>query len=299
MPRNGSGSYSLPQAAFVAGTTISSASMNSDLSDIATALTGSLPRDGQAGMTGQLKVPDGSSIAPALTFSNESNTGFTRPNTGQIGFDILGVQIAFLSTTGFTTTGLTATSITGPGLVPAGTVVSYAGASAPSGWVLCFGQAISRTTNAPLFAVIGTTYGSGDGSTTFNVPDYRDYILVGKGNMGGSDAGRLTTAFYGSDPTVLGNAGGSQSHALTTAELATHNHGITDPGHLHNTNASQVSAGQWNPGGGASAAAIGATASYVSDTKVTNITINNNGSGTAHAIVQPSVIVNKIIYTGG
>src|SRR6266850_2483656 len=156
MPRNGSGSYSLPQAAFVAGTTISSASMNSDLSDIATALTGSLPRDGQAGMTGQLKIPDGSSIAPALTFSNETNTGFTRPAANQIGVVINGVQIELFSSAGIT------------GSVPAGTVVAFAGAAAqvPTGWLLCFGQAISRAANPALFTAIGIIWGSGDGSTT-------------------------------------------------------------------------------------------------------------------------------------
>jgi len=219
MPRNGSGSYSLPQAAFVAGTTISSAAMNSDLNDIATALTGSLPRDGQAGMTGSLKIPDGSSLAPALSFTNEPNTGFIRIGAGQLGLVLLGTQI-------FT---FTATGATGnfQGGVPVGTIVDFAGATVPTGWILCFGQAISRTAFAALFTALGVLWGSGDGSTTFNVPDCRDYILVGKGNMGGSDAGRLTTAFYGSDPTVLANSGGAQSQNLTLGQLPT---GITASG---------------------------------------------------------------------
>jgi len=187
MPRNGSGSYSLPQAAFVAGTTISSASMNSDLSDIATALTGSLPRDGQAGMTGQLKIPDGSSLAPALSFSNEVNTGLIRSAAGQMGVIIQGVQVVTFNATGG--------AGVFQGAVPAGTIVDFAGATAPTGWLLCFGQAVSRATNAALFTAIGVTWGSGDGFTTFNVPDCRNYILVGKGDMGGSDAGGLTTEF--------------------------------------------------------------------------------------------------------
>ncbi len=83
MPRNGTGTYNLPQAPFVPGTVISSATMNSDLNDIATALTGSLPRDGQAGMSGALKSSDGIAGAPAsrskptLADRNRSRIGRT------------------------------------------------------------------------------------------------------------------------------------------------------------------------------------------------------------------------------
>ena len=62
---------------------------------------------------------------------------------------------------------------------PIGAINAYGGATAPNGWLLCQGQAISRTDYAELFAVIGTAYGSGDGSTTFNVPDFRDKFLEG------------------------------------------------------------------------------------------------------------------------
>jgi microcystin-dependent protein len=90
--------------------------------------------------------------------------------------------------------------------VPTGLVVPYAGASAPAGYLLCFGQAISRTTFAALFAVCSTTYGAGDGSTTFNVPDLRGYVAAGKDDMGGSAAGRL------SGGTTLGAGLGAQTH---------------------------------------------------------------------------------------
>ena len=81
--------------------------------------------------------------------------------------------------------------------MPTGAVLSHAGASAPSGWLLCYGQAVSRTTYAALFAVIGTTYGVGDGSTTFNVPDLRGRAVAGKDDMGGSAAGRLNVTLTG------------------------------------------------------------------------------------------------------
>ena len=90
--------------------------------------------------------------------------------------------------------------------VPLGTVSGFAGSTAPSGWQLCYGQAISRTQYAGLFAVTSTTYGSGDGSTTFNVPDLRGRVVAGLDNMGGTDAGRLSTA------NTLGTTTGTETH---------------------------------------------------------------------------------------
>jgi microcystin-dependent protein len=97
--------------------------------------------------------------------------------------------------------------------------------SVPSqaGWVLCDGAAYSRTNfvYSALFAAIGTSFGPGDGSTTFNVPDSRGRTLVGVGLGPG-----LTNR-------VLGAAGGAESHAIATAEMPNHTHGISDPGHSH------------------------------------------------------------------
>ena len=87
----------------------------------------------------------------------------------------------------------------------AGNVCGHAGASAPAGALLCYGQAVSRTTYAILFAVIGTAFGSGDGVTTFNVPDLRGRVWAGLDNMGGTDAGRLNMA------NTLGTTGGDQN----------------------------------------------------------------------------------------
>lgn len=84
-----------------------------------------------------------------------------------------------------------------PSILPSGILVPYAGSSAPSGWLLCDGSAVSRTTYAALFAAISTTYGVGDGSTTFNVPDLRGRIPAGQDNMGGTAAGRLQVSLSG------------------------------------------------------------------------------------------------------
>lgn len=75
----------------------------------------------------------------------------------------------------------------GSSIVPAGSLLPYAGTSAPSGYLLCDGRAVSRTTYANLFAVIGTAYGNGDGSTTFNLPDLRGRFLRGVSGTSGND----------------------------------------------------------------------------------------------------------------
>jgi microcystin-dependent protein len=168
-------------------------------------------------------------------------------------------------------------------LVPTGTILAYGGSTAPTGFLLCFGQAVSRTTYAALFNVIGTTFGAGDGSTTFNLPDLRGRVAVGKDNMGGTAANRITSAVSGINGTVLGAAGGDQ-------RLHQHNHGVTDPGHLHSFN-SGVGAGIF---GVSLNAAVEGTANTNSAT--TGITINNAGNG-ASQNVQPSIILNAIIKT--
>jgi len=113
-------------------------------------------------------------------------------------------------------------------VIPAGTVMPFAGSSAPSGWVLSYGQELSQTTYAKLYAVLGATYCTADhgGGCTggfFRVPDLRGRVLAGKDNMGGTAASRLTSA--GSiDGTVLGKAGGTQNHSIGSANLPTHTH---------------------------------------------------------------------------
>jgi microcystin-dependent protein len=97
---------------------------------------------------------------------------------------------------------------------PAGAVVAFAGASAPSGWMICNGAAISRTTYATLFTAISTTYGVGDGSTTFNIPDITGRVIAGKE----ASATNLTTPVDGS---VLGDTGGDEA---ATAPLPAHTH---------------------------------------------------------------------------
>jgi microcystin-dependent protein len=75
-----------------------------------------------------------------------------------------------------------------------GVILEYAGSTAPAGFLLCYGQAVDRTVYASLFGIIGTAYGVGDGTTTFNVPDLRGRVCAGKDDMGGTAANRLQVA---------------------------------------------------------------------------------------------------------
>lgn len=165
-----------------------------------------------------------------------------------------------------------------PASVSSGMMMDWAGAEAsvPSGWLICGGQAISRTTFAALFAVIGTTWGAGDGSTTFNVPDMRGRVGVGKDDMNGTAANRVTAAGSGITGTTLGATGGLETHTLTVAEIPSHTHTVPIIG---------------SSGTVTSRAGGGATGT------TTTLTSSSTGSGNAHPIMPPTAIVNKIIKT--
>lgn len=99
--------------------------------------------------------------------------------------------------------------------LPVGAITQFGGETAPTNWLFCNGQAVSRTDFAELFSAIGTTYGDGDGSTTFNVPDFGSRSPMGVGT--GTDG-------TNSETTTLGQEKGEYKHQLTVAELASHSH---------------------------------------------------------------------------
>jgi microcystin-dependent protein len=109
-------------------------------------------------------------------------------------------------------------------VVPVGGVIDYPSATPPnSSYLLANGQAIGRIAYATLFGLIGTAFGTGDGSTTFNIPNYTDRVSITAGNL-----------------YSLGATGGEASHTLLVAEMPAHNHTatsvVTDPGHQHSRN---------------------------------------------------------------
>ena len=178
-------------------------------------------------------------------------------------------------------------NLTGIEGIPTATIVPWSSASVPSGFLECNGAAVSRTTYADLFAIVSTTYGAGDGSTTFNVPDLQDNVAIGK-----SGTKALASTGGANTVTSTGNVGGSTANAtLTTAQLASHSHGIAP---LNN--------------GGSQSGEV--TRPDNSENINSNPNTNNTGSGTGHShnmsatfsgdatsVVQPYLTVIYIIKT--
>ena len=184
--------------------------------------------------------------------------------------------------------------------VPLGGMLEFTGTTAPnSSFVLPFGQAISRTTYATYFAMVGTTYGAGDGSTTFNVIDKRGRVSAGKDDMGGSAASRITTAGSSVDGATLGASGGAQNVVIAQANLP--NVPLTttmiDPGHAHT-----IAQGS-NPTSGSTTINVAAGSNgnlgnnIVANTNTTGITASTSlgGSGVALNKLPPLVITNYIL----
>ena len=168
------------------------------------------------------------------------------------------------------------------GGLPAGSIIQWASSTIPTNWLLADGTAVSRTTYASLFAAIGTQYGTGDGSTTFNLPDLRGRIPVGRN--GGS---------FG----TLAATGGSETNTLTANNLPAHTHSVNDPGHSHYLGA--------RIGGGSSGWGTVVNAGYTggadqpywySGSAGTGITVGNNTTtNSAVNNLQPYLVVNYII----
>jgi microcystin-dependent protein len=153
-------------------------------------------------------------------------------------------------------------SIAGIVTVPTGVISPYAGldSNIPTGYLLCNGQEVSRTTYATLFGVVSTTYGLGNNSTTFNLPDLRGRAPIGAGTGTGLTA------------RALGATVGTETHTLITAEMPVHNHTSLILG----------------SGGGSTGIPVTASAN-------TNTTTGDAGSGQAHPNMQPSLALNFII----
>jgi microcystin-dependent protein len=177
-----------------------------------------------------------------------------------------------------------------PYSIPIAGGIDFWGTTTPnSAFAFPAGQAISRTTYAALFTIMGTTYGVGDGSTTFNLPDKTGRVSA----MKEASATRLTATYFGASGATMGAVGGLESHTLTTAQLASHTHSntLTDPGHSHTINVGSSSGGQGATQG------TPTTPVSANNSATTGITITNAsaGSGNAHNNVQPTIICNYII----
>jgi microcystin-dependent protein len=167
--------------------------------------------------------------------------------------------------------------------LPIGAILMHGSETAPTGWLLCDGSTVSRETYAALFAAISTVWGNGDGSTTFNLPDFRY-----RSPMGVSVNPNLNIA----------EAAGEAAHALTAIENAQHSHAITDPGHFHTTVTTLTGADGTralvSSGGAQAVKASGNTASATTGI----ISTDSAGSSVPHNTVHPVRGVPFMIYTG-
>lgn len=181
---------------------------------------------------------------------------------------------------------LTRTSAGIGGGLPTGTVLTWLTDTAPTGFLLCYGQAVSRTTYSSLFDVIGETFGSGDGSTTFNLPDTRGRVLAGTDDMGGSAANRLTSG-NSHTATAIGATFGSEVHQLVTSEIPAHTHTIQKIANGTPNNQSISS-------GSTSGDADDGSSTWADQS---NCRAGPTGGDGSHNNVQPTITVNYIIKT--
>tara|TARA_R100000654_G_scaffold69053_1_gene98390 strand:+ start:272 stop:835 length:564 start_codon:yes stop_codon:yes gene_type:complete len=176
----------------------------------------------------------------------------------------------------------TGANLTGIEGTATGTILPWSAASPPTGFLECDGAAVSRSTYSALFAVVGTTYGAGDGSSTFNLPNLADNVAVGK-------SGTKALASTGGANTVAaaGTVGGSTANAtLTTAQLASHSHEVQGQKGGNQNHATLSRYG----GGSLQTVATGSGGGHSHNMSATF-------SGTATSVVQPFLTLLYIIKT--
>jgi microcystin-dependent protein len=176
-------------------------------------------------------------------------------------------------------------NLTGIEGIPTATIVPWSSASVPSGFLECNGQTVSRSTYAALFAIVGTTYGAGDGSTTFAVPDLQDNVAVGKSNNKA-----LASTGGANTVTSTGNVAGSTANAtLSTPQLASHSHpfNVRTPAGDNNSVAQR---GYNGPSGTAGTNNAGSGGGHSHN-------MSANFAGDATSVLQPYLTIIYIIKT--
>jgi microcystin-dependent protein len=172
-------------------------------------------------------------------------------------------------------------------LNPTGSIIMYGAASAPSGYYLCEGAAISRSTYSALFGVISTTYGAGDGSTTFNVPDFRDRAPYGASTftLGSKTAGEVNASGQNSTGTGTSGSSGASTVANNTG-TGTTGTGTTGTGTTGTSTsggtAPSIPASTYNTGSGTSGGSGATTVAANTGNAGATTVASNTGSGGSH-----------------
>jgi microcystin-dependent protein len=243
-----------------------------------------------------------------VNFKTNNTDGFTNPSAGTLGIKTAGAVNTSIASGGISTNNVAVTNaiaatgaitsvagFTGPGTTPIGGMIIWLTDTLPTGsgtWAWANGQAISRTTYATLFGLWGTTYGAGDGSTTFNLFNAQEVALIGKSTMGGASSPGLLASIASGLKTVLGGLWGSDTRSLATTNLPPY----TPSGTIGNvvsggTHGGTGAATSFNTTGGATAPlgdGLIAVASTFTGTA-------QGGASTAFGITPPSKAVNFII----
>jgi microcystin-dependent protein len=172
---------------------------------------------------------------------------------------------------------------TRPNGVPIGSCIAFYGSALPNGYLWPDGATFTAADYVELNTVLAGNI----------KPDQRGRLAVGKDNMGGSAANRVTSAVSGVDGVTLGATGGEQAHTLTTPEIPSHNHTATDSGHVHAVKKSSIGAG----GGGLVSFMDGSGGDPTGNTNsaTANITVANTGGGGAHNNIPPAIVSNYIL----
>jgi microcystin-dependent protein len=190
--------------------------------------------------------------------------------------------------------------------IPVGTILDFAGDTEPENYLFCFGQEVSRVTYEALFNIIGVTYGAGNGTSSFLLPDLRGRIIAGRDDLGGVAANRLTNPWVTASNT-LGATGGAQSNVMTAAQMPSHQHTGVD--HLHLVPAHQHAYTGVMPSFTGTGRGSGTSFSINNETRVTDagsgavwtggadraLTTGFAGSNSAQNNTQPTIVLNKII----
>lgn len=279
MPSDSNGVYTLPPGYLAqTGQTILASQHNPPLEDLAASMTQRVMATGVTPFTGPAKFADGSAAAPSITLASALNSGFYKHPSGAMGMKNV------------------------VGGTPLGAVIDFAGPTAPTGWLFCFGQGLAVADYPDLYGVLGVTYG-GSAGLFFLLPDLRATVVAGRSNMGGTERTVMTGV------TALGSFVGIEHVTLSIGEMPAHSHpGTTDLGGVDHTHPGALAAppstsGQFSglisPNNGwGGVPSTGNTGAASAKDHTHTFTTGNSGVGGAHNNVQPTTILNKIIFAG-